>query len=145
MDTFQTMEISATGLDLQRLRMEVVARNIANMNAVHAENGQPYQPLMVVSRPALAAGKRFAGMLDQGKAAGVAGQVMKDPSARVRVVHEPGHPHADKNGMVRYPGVDHAQQMVTMTEALRAYEANLAAMQAARMMAVRALEIGANP
>jgi len=59
-------------------------------------------------------------------------------------VHEPGHPHADKSGMVRYPGVDHLSQMVSITEALRAYEANLAALQTARAMASRALDIGGN-
>jgi len=59
-----------------------------------------------------------------------------------RMVYEPGHPHADTKGYVAYPGVDQSTQMVNMASALRAYEANVVAMNAARVMAARTLEIG---
>jgi flagellar basal-body rod protein FlgC len=59
-------------------------------------------------------------------------------------VHEPGHPLADEKGFVSYPGVDPAMEMVTLLDATRAYEANVAAMNMARAMSLKALEIGGN-
>jgi flagellar basal-body rod protein FlgC len=57
-------------------------------------------------------------------------------------MYEPGHPHADENGMVSYPAIDSTQEMMTVMAALRAYEANLSALQVTRMLAAKALEIG---
>jgi flagellar basal-body rod protein FlgC len=57
-------------------------------------------------------------------------------------MHEPGHPLADAEGFVRYPGVDTATEMVTLTGALRSYEANVAALTTARALALKTLEIG---
>jgi flagellar basal-body rod protein FlgC len=59
-----------------------------------------------------------------------------------RMVYEPGHPYADAQGMVAYPGVDHTTEMMNLNTALRAYEANVVAMNAARTMAARTLDIG---
>ena len=59
-----------------------------------------------------------------------------------RLVHEPGHPLADSRGLVSYPGVDPATEMVTLMSASRAYEANVAAMNTARNLALKALDIG---
>jgi flagellar basal-body rod protein FlgC len=63
-------------------------------------------------------------------------------NAPQRMVQDPGHPHADAQGYVRYPGVDQAAEMITAMTALRTYEANVAAMGFARAMAARALDIG---
>jgi flagellar basal-body rod protein FlgC len=59
-----------------------------------------------------------------------------------RMAYEPGHPFANAQGMVAYPAVDHTQQMLVLNTALRAYEANIVAMNAAKTMASRTLEIG---
>ncbi len=59
-----------------------------------------------------------------------------------RPAFEPGHPHADAQGMVSYPAVDHTQEMITVMTALRSYEANLAALRTTRVLAAKALEIG---
>lgn len=141
MDHAQVFEISAAGMQAQKLRLEVAAHNLANVNTVMGVDGTPYQPMRVVMK---ATGRVDAqGFTRAMGQAGVAAAVVPDASVQPRLVHEPGHPHADANGMVRYPGVNHLEQMMSINQALRAYEANVAAMQAAKAMAARALEIGA--
>lgn len=149
MDYTQVFEISASGMRVQKTRLEVAAHNLANASTVTGPDGQPYQPLRVVSQaqPAgVAAASAFGALFDAGHAPAAVGgalaRVVTDVTAVPRTVHEPGHPFADADGMVRYPGVNHLDQMMAITEALRAYEANVAAMQAARAMATRALDIG---
>lgn len=146
MDYAQVFEISSSGMHVQKTRLEVAAHNLANVNTVNQVDGKPYQPMRVVSS-ATAKTERasFGAVMDDSKRlSGAAVAVVPDFSVTPRVVHEPGHPNADANGMVRYPGVNHLDQMMTITEALRAYEANVAALQAAKTMAARALEIGGN-
>lgn len=129
------------GMQAQKLRLEVAAHNLANVNTVANSDGTPYQPMRVVMK---AVGRVDAqGFTRAMGQAGVTASVVPDLSAQPRLVHEPGHPHADANGMVRLPGVNHLEQMMSINQALRAYEANVAAMQAAKAMATRALEIGA--
>jgi flagellar basal-body rod protein FlgC len=146
MDYSQVFEISASGMRVQKTRLEVAAHNLANMHTVQTANGLPFQPLTVVSRSNTvgAAPGKFSTAMDAASLLGATVKVVPDGTAQPRLAHEPGHPQADKNGMVKYPGVNHLEQMVTITEALRAYEANIAAMQAAKSMASRALEIGGN-
>ena len=147
MDYAQVFEISASGMAVQKTRLEVAAHNLANANTVEGANGKPYQPLRVVSK-ATSAGystpATFGAAMDAASLGGASASLAADTSAEPRLVHEPGHPMADRNGMVRYPGVNHLDQMVNITEALRAYEANVAALQAAKTMAARALDIGGN-
>ncbi len=140
MDYNQAFAISARGMSLERLRVEVAALNLANANTVAAPDGTVYQPLRVVAAPT------FAQALDV-----AAGAAPERVDARVeptlqppRIVHEPGHPMADAKGFVRYAGVDTATEMMTLMSAMRSYEANVAAMTTARSMSLKALEIGGN-
>lgn len=146
MDYAQVFEISSSGMHVQKTRLEVAAHNLANANTVNQADGSPYQPMRVVSHAMNRAERAsFSDIMDGNQlGGGAAAAVVPDLSAVPRVAHEPGHPHADANGMVRYPGVNHLDQMMTINEALRAYEANVAALQAAKTMASRALEIGGN-
>ncbi len=146
MDYAQVFAIASSGMLVQKTRLEVAAHNLANVNTVNQIDGQPYQPLRVVSHALAITGQRasFDQLMDEPSWGGASAAVVPDRSAAPRLVHEPGHPKADANGMVSYPGVNHLDQMVTITEALRAYEANVASLQAAKTMASRALEIGGN-
>lgn len=146
MDYAQVFEISSSGMHVQKTRLEVAAHNLANANTVSQADGQPYQPMRVISRASGARHDRlnFDQVMDSNGVGGASVTVVPDLSTAPRIVNEPGHPNADANGMVRYPGVNHLDQMMTITEALRAYEANVAALQAAKSMAARALEIGGN-
>lgn len=140
----QAFAISSAGMDVERMRVEVAALNLANAHTVAARESDAYKPLRVVARalPATtaAAGGLFTSLVD-GALVGPVATV--EPSLRApRRVMEPGHPNADVQGFVTYPGVDPATEMMTLMSATRAYEANVAAMNAARTMTLKALDIG---
>lgn len=138
MDYNNAFQISATGMALEKARLEVTANNLANMHVAARPGTSAYRPLSVL---AATVPLNFDAALDA--AAGgvrVAGIVPQDVAPRL--AYEPGHPYADERGFVSYPGVDHTAEMVNMNTALRAYEANVVAMNAARVMAARTLDIG---
>lgn len=137
--------ISAAGMDVERLRVEVSASNLANAHTVVGLDGSGYQPMRVVAQPAAAslggtASGSFAVQVARGLALPTA--AVEATGAPARRAIDPGHPMADASGFVSYPGVDTTTEMMTMMTALRAYEANVAAMNAGRTMALKALEIG---
>ncbi|HEY9219059.1 MAG TPA: flagellar basal body rod protein FlgC [Phenylobacterium sp.] len=140
----QAMEISRTGLDVEWRRLEVIAENIANASTTRTALGGPYRPMRLVSGPKA----DFARLMGESRPADLAGvtvlgvEPMQTASRRVL---EPGHPHADADGYVTYPGFDHAAEMTLMVKTSRAYEANLVAMNAARQMYAKALDLGKRP
>lgn len=132
--------ISASGLDAQNRRMEVIANNVANAHATGKTDGKVFRRKEVVfaAKLARALGKRR--ITQRMKGVEIRGIVEdKRPPKRV---FKPGHPHADKDGYVSMPNINLVEEMVNMMSATRAYEANLAAIKAARNMANKALEIG---
>lgn len=141
MNFLKTAEISGAALVAQKTRLEVAAANIANMHSTSKTEGGHYRPMTVTLRPATTFGAEWTQAAPG--LASVEARVEPQARATARSVYEPGHPDADVNGMVRYSGVDHVQEMMTVTQALRAYEANLSVLQAAKTMAQKALEIGA--
>jgi flagellar basal-body rod protein FlgC len=139
MNYSQSFAISATGMDVERLRVEVAALNLANASTVSSADGRGFQALRVVAQSATDA-RGFSSIVGQALAGPTA---VVEPNGRpARTVLDPGHPQADAQGYVSYPGVDTATEMMTMLGASRAYEANVAAMNIARSMAAKALEIG---
>jgi flagellar basal-body rod protein FlgC len=142
MDYHASFQISAAGMATEKLRLDVTTLNLANMHAAGTSADQVYRPQRVVTQ-AIGAGAGFGAQFGRLYGAAAAPRaVVVAQDAAPRMVREPGHPYADAKGMVAYPGVDHIAEMVSLNTALRAYEANVAAMNAARAMAVRALEIG---
>ena len=117
------MEISASGLAGERLRMEVAANNIANIDSTMTPEGGPYQRKQVT----FAAAMEVVGVTED-----------KTPG---QLVHNPGHPHADANGYVKMPNVNISHEMVDMVTASRAYEANLKSLETFRQMAEQALSL----
>lgn len=142
MDHVTSFQISAAGMSLERMRVDATALNLANMHVPRSADGTMYQPLRVVARsgevPSFAAAYEALGA----RPAMPVNVRMEPTLAPPRVVHEPGHPQADDKGYVAYPGVNHLTEMVNMVSALRAYEANVVAMNAAKTMALKALDIG---
>ena len=116
--------ISASGMTAERLRMEVVAHNIANASSTRTAAGGPYRRQDLI----------FAAVLDEGQKSGSSAtsrlggvrvvDVVEDQSDPLSVF-EPGHPDADKNGMVQYPNVRLPLEMTNLITASRAYEANV--------------------
>ena len=142
MDYQQAFAISAAGMQVERTRVEVASLNLANANTVSSPAVPGFQPLRVL---ATASGP-FASLVDGGmEAAALPVAHVETSAVRARLVHDPGHPLADARGFVAYPGVDPAAEMVTLMGAARAYEANVAAMNTARALALKTLEIGRTP
>ena len=134
------MEISASGLAGERLRMEVAANNIANIDSTMTPEGGPYQRKQVTFAAAMenvmSAGSNNAGELYGVEVVGVTED--KTPG---QLVHNPGHPHADANGYIKMPNVNISHEMVDMVTASRAYEANLKSLETFRQMAEQALSL----
>ena len=142
MDYMASFQISATGMSLEKLRVDTAALNLANAHSTKGADGRLYSPLRVVAEPI---GVDFSKKYEVALGSSFSGTQLKalvPMGVTPRLVPDPGHPDADKNGMVSYPGVDQLAEMMVLVTAVRAYEANVAAMAAARMMALKALEIG---
>lgn len=148
MSIFDTMRVSMSGLTAQRLRMDVISSNVANVDTTRTPEGGPYLKRQVVftAVPTAAATRSpFQTVLSAASAPvgeGVAvTEIRTDPNA-VRTVYDPNHPDADANGYVRYPDIDVVTEMTNMVAASRAYEANVTVLNASKSMALKALQIG---
>lgn len=144
MDYNTGFQISATGMAVEKLRLDITAANIANMHSAGIDPTSVYQPLRVLQQAVpMTFSHEFRRLYAANGGARVA--AVEPQAVAPRMVYEPGHPYADGKGFVAYPGVNHTAEMMNATTALRAYEANVAAMNAAKAMAARALEIGGRP
>jgi flagellar basal-body rod protein FlgC len=145
MSMFGGLEISASGLTAERLRMDVVAENLANAQTTRGVDGQPYRRKEVIlqeapgSFGASLSAAMGGGANHPGGGVQVAG-IVEDPTPSKRI-YDPGHPDADAEGYVSMPNVDTVSEMVDLISASRAYEANVTAMQAAKQMFSRTLEL----
>lgn len=134
MNFFPEMSISASGLTAERTRLEVIARNIANVNTTHTASGGVFRRQLVELMSA-------EGNPETGNPGGVqVAGVTEDPSP-LRMIYDPASPDADNEGYVAKPNVDLMLEMVDMLGATRSYEANVSAIQSAKDMARRALDI----
>ncbi|MEN3186386.1 MAG: flagellar basal body rod protein FlgC [Atribacterota bacterium] len=129
MRIFRNFDISASGLTAERLRMSVIAANIANAETTRTPSGEPYRRKEVVFEPLLDGGVKVTA-------------ITEDQTTPTRRVYEPGHPDADGEGWVEYPNVVLVNEMVDLLAATRAYEANVAAINATKSMTNSALNIG---
>ena len=134
MDYAGIFEISASGMDYQAKRLEVIASNLANINTTRGINGRLYQPLVALA-------SADSGQFDQ-LLGGVAEVDIVERQTAPRLVFNPAHPDADAQGYVAMPNINPVDEMLAMMTATRAYEANIRTLNAARTMAMRALEIG---
>jgi flagellar basal-body rod protein FlgC len=138
-----SMDISASALTAQRMRMDVISENIANKDTTRTASGGPYRRKEVIMQER--AGSSFASYLHnaQGTAGGgveVTG-IVEDQSA-FKLEYDPTNPDAGTDGYVRLPNVDEVTEMVDMMSATRSYEANVTAINATKSMALKALDIG---
>jgi flagellar basal-body rod protein FlgC len=135
------MEISASGLSAQRLRMDLISNNIANANTTRTAEGGPYKRMQAVFT-ARADGLSDDLSVSAGQPMGVeTPEVVTDDQAP-KMVYDPGNPDANTQGYVAMPNVNMVQEMADMISATRAYEANVTAMNSSKSMAMKALEIG---
>jgi len=143
MDILTAMKISGSALKSERIRLNVAAMNLANVNTTRTMEGGPYRAKSVVFQAAPLEGSSFRETLDTVKARLRKVEVVEvvEDKAPFKEVYDPTHPDAGPDGIVRLPNVNVAEQMVDMMEARRAYEANVTALDAVKNMALRALDI----
>ena len=133
------LKISASGLDAEQFRMEVIANNVANAHTVRGEDGRLYQRKEVVFATRL---QRALKPQNRRSGWGVEVKDVVEDARPPKQVYRPGHPYADAQGFIEMPDIHPVEEMVDMMTASRAYEANLAAIKIARNMADRAISLG---
>jgi flagellar basal-body rod protein FlgC len=134
------IQISRTGLDVEWQRLQIIAQNLANMNSTRTEEGDVFRPLRLVSGPDVT----FSALLGEKtvRAGGVHVTSIEAQPNGLKHSYEPEHPHANADGFVARPNIDHAGEMTLMIKTSRAYEANLAVISIAQGMYARALDMG---
>jgi flagellar basal-body rod protein FlgC len=144
MDFFNSIQTSSSGLSAQRLRMNLISGNLANVNTTRTKGGGPYRRKEAVFA-AQPLNSSFANILMNRQKNQVSGvkvvKIHEDPNPPV-MKYDPRHPHADDRGYVAMPNINIMEEMVNMISATRGYEANVTALKAAKDMAMKALEIG---
>ena len=160
---FNSIDVSATGMSLQRRKMDAVSQNIANAETTRTKDGQPYRRKRIIVSSAeenvpfktemsrartkllrtngmhLPSSARHSG--ENIEISKVSGQQVEDPASSFRLVHDPDHPDADADGYVKMPDIEIVTEMVDMMAASRSYEANTMAIVTAKEMARNALDI----
>jgi flagellar basal-body rod protein FlgC len=145
-----SMNISASALTAQRQRLDIISENVANVDTTRTENGDPYRRKMVVFEAK--GGNTFQDTLNNailgrsvnGKEAspGVrVSEIVEDQSA-LKSVYNPEHPDADANGYVSMPNVNMLEETIDSMSATRSYQANVTVLNAVKLMAQKALDIG---
>ena len=143
MRLFSAIEASASGLTAERLRLDLIASNLANAESTKTENGGAYRRKVALFTPNAARYSlrdRLARQCCE-RPRGVRVYGNAEDQSPLKRVYSPGHPEADEEGYVTYPNVDVVTEMVDMMAATRAYEANVTAIEAAKTMAQRALDL----
>ena len=144
MDFFDALNVSSSGLSAQRLRMNLISANLANISTTRTEGGGPYRrkdPVFAAHTPAAS----FQDVLRQqqkefAKEVAVVG-IVEDVRPPI-MKYDPSHPDANNKGYVAMPNINLMEEMVNMISATRSYEAGVTAIQSAKQMALKALEIG---
>ena len=144
MDFFDALHTSSSGLTAQRLRMNLISGNLANINTTRTETGGPYRRKETI----------FAAQVPSPSFAEILSSQTTPQLPQVKVVeiiedgrspimkYDPSHPDANPDGYVAMPNINLMEEMVNLISATRSYEANVSAVKAAKEMANKALEIG---
>ncbi len=145
MSFFNSINVSASGLTAERLRMDLISENIANANTTRTASGTPYRRKVAIFREqqpdafALALGKAN-NALQTGNGVEIAG--ISEDQSPFKKEYNPNHPDADADGFVSLPNVEIVNEMINMISVSRAYEANITSIGNTKSMAMKALEIG---
>lgn len=154
MNIFDSLKISATGMSAERVRLNVASMNLANAHVTRTVDGGPYRARSVVfnavpyedSTGGAADDESTFSPFDRELAGAVetvkVAEVVEDPDP-FKEVYDPGHPDADQRGIVKLPNVNVMEQMVDIMTSARAYEANVTAVETAKSMALKAINIAA--
>jgi len=141
---FSTVNTSASGLTAQRLRMDLIADNIANVNTTRTDDGLPYRRKLAIFRERNGSfvNKLSSKIENNGTGNGVEVAGIEEDTKPFKTVYRPEHPDANQDGYVQMPNINITSEMVDMIDASRSYEANVTALNTTKRMALKALEIG---
>ena len=131
MSVFNSMNINASGLTLERMKLDTISSNIANVNTTRTEEGGPYKRKEVT----------FEEMVKENQSMGVKVTGIKEDQNNLQRVYNPDSPDADAEGYVTMPNVNLLDEMVNLIQAQRTYEANATALKASKNILNKALEI----
>ena len=138
MNIFNTMALSASGLNAQRQRLNVIAENLANAQVTRTPQGSPYlrKNVILETQPM----EDFGSLMDSPTKVAVSDIV--ESREGLTQEYDPSHPDANAEGIVTWPNVNPVTEMVSLVLASRAFDANVAAFKTAKNMALKALDIG---
>ncbi|NLT66387.1 MAG: flagellar basal body rod protein FlgC [Acidobacteria bacterium] len=139
MSLMTAIEVAGSGLTAQRRRLEVLVSNLVNANTTQPPGTEPYRRKDVLFNSVEPA-RSFGSLLEEASKGVEIAAVVTDQSEPVKR-YEPGHPHADQDGYVLYPNINAMEEMVNVLSATRSYEANLQAVNTAKEMQEKTLEI----
>jgi flagellar basal-body rod protein FlgC len=143
MDVFSSFDIASSALKAQRIRLDTISANMANIETTRTPQGGPYQRKMVVfetQQPSFE--QQLNGAMQQAQPQGVRVSQIATDQTEPRMMFDPGHPDANENGYVAMPNINVLEETADMMMATRAYEANITSIKASKRMALKALEIG---
>jgi len=143
MDFLSAMKIGASGLTAQRLRMDTIASNLANIETTRTPEGGPYKRKDVIfsALPLDPFSGTFNDALADQVRQVMVTEVVEDQSLPT-MVYNPSHPDANEEGYVAMPNINLMEEMVNLINATRSFEANVQSINAAKSMALRAIDLG---
>lgn len=146
MSVISGMNISASGMTAQRLRMDIISSNIANVNTTRDENGNVFRRKTVVFSEKNSDSFDSVLRSKTGGSSGLSGvkvtSILEDTETALNMVYDPSHPDANEEGYVSYPNINTVTEMTNLIDASRSYEANITAFNATKNMALKGLEVG---
>lgn len=141
MSIFNSMQINASGLTLERLKMDTISTNIANVNTTRTEEGGPYIRKEVLFQENLVNMKNKLSGKNEKKSLGVVVTGIAENSEDLKHIYDPSHPDADEEGYVLMPNVNMVDEMIALINTQRSYEANITALNTSKSILKKALEI----
>jgi len=141
MSVFRSMQISASGLSLERLKMDVISTNIANINTTRGADGQPYRRKVVAFSENLEKEINRINGISRKVSSGVKVDEILEDDSEFRLIYDPTHPDSDENGYVQMPNINMVDEMISLINTQRAYEANVTTLNANKAILKKALEI----
>ena len=138
MSVFKSMQINHSGLSLERLKMDIISTNMANVNTTRSEDGGPYKKKEVLFMENLVSA---VGSMEKKKSEGVKVVGIRDKEEGLREVYDPDHPDSNEEGYVFFPNVNMVDEMISLINVQRTYEANVTALTTSKNILKKALEI----
>lgn len=144
MSIFNSINVSASALNAEKTRIDIISKNIANAKITKSTGGTPYRRQMVVfeENKKTLFQEQLDKQMNNVNSGGVKVSKIVEDDAPFKLVYEPGHPDANESGYVEMPNVDTIKEMVDLISAQRAYDSNVTALNTSKAMLMKALEIG---